>query len=50
MYGEIILQLIQDFQRDFLKNLQHSVQMLEVTKRNLNVYFKFANVGHMRYT
>ena len=29
MYGEIILQLIREFQRDFSRNLQHSVGMLQ---------------------
>ena len=33
MYGEIILQLIREFQRDFPRKLQHSVGMLKVTKR-----------------
>ena len=44
--GKIILQLIRDFQQDFQRNLQHSVQMLDVKKRNLNVCFKFANASH----
>ena len=44
MYGEIILQLIREFQRDFPGKLQHSVGMLKVTKRISNVYF--ATSGH----
>ena len=46
VYGEIILQSIHDFQRDFTRNVQHSVGMLKVTKRNSNVHLKFANSGH----
>ena len=41
MYGEIILQLIREFQRDFLSKLQHSVGTLKVTKRISNVHFSF---------
>ena len=37
MHGEIILQLIHDLQGDFQRNPQHSIGMLKVTKRNLNV-------------
>ena len=45
LYGEIILQLICNFQRDFPRNLQHS---LKVTKWNSNVCFKFAKFrSHM---
>ena len=47
VYGEIILKLIRDFQIDFPGNLQHSNGILKVTKRNLNVRFKFTNSGHM---
>ena len=46
MHGEIILQLIPKFQRDFPRNLHHSVRMLKVTKRNSNVRVKFGNSGH----
>ena len=46
MYGEIILQLIRESQRDFPRKLQHSVGMLKVTKRISSVYFSFANLGH----
>ena len=46
MYGEIILQLIREFQRDFQRNLQHPVGMLKVTKRISNVHFSFATLGH----
>ena len=46
MYGENILQLIRDFQRDFPINLLHCVGMLKVIKRKSNVRFKFANLGH----
>ena len=45
MYGEIILQLIREFQRGFLRKLQHSVGMLKVTKRISNVHFSFATSG-----
>ena len=46
MYGDIILQLIREFQRYFPRNLQHSVRMLKITKRNQNGRFSFANSGH----
>ena len=46
MYGEISLQLIREFQRDFPRKLQHSVGMLKVTKRISNVHFSFATSGH----
>ena len=46
VYGEIILQLICDFQRDFPRNFQYSIGILKVTKRNWNVCFKFENSGH----
>ena len=47
MYGEIILQLIRELQRDFPRKLQHSVGMLRVyTKRISNVHFSFATSGH----
>ena len=45
-YGEIILQLIREFQRDFPRKLQHSVGTLKVTKRISNVHFSFATSGH----
>ena len=31
MYGDIILQLIREFQRHFPRNLRHSVGMLKIT-------------------
>ena len=34
MHGDIVLQLIGEFQRYFPKNLEHSVGMLNITKRN----------------
>ena len=34
------------FGKDFLRNLQDSTQMLEITKRNLNVLFIFGNTCH----
>ena len=46
MYGEIILQLIREFQRGFPIKLQHSVGMLKVTKTISNVDFSFATSGH----
>ena len=46
MYDDIILQLIHEFQRYFPRNLEHSVGMLKITKRNLNVRFSFAISGH----
>ena len=46
MYGEIILQLIREFQRDFPRKLQHFVGMLKVTKRISNVHFIFATSGN----
>ena len=46
VYGEISLQLIREFRRDFLRNLQLSIGMLKVIKGNSNVRFKFANSGH----
>ena len=46
MYGEIILQLIREFQRDFPRKCQHSIGMLKVTKRISNVHFSFATSGH----
>ena len=46
MYGDIILQLIHEFQRQFPRNLRHSVGMSKITKRNQNVRFSFAISGH----
>ena len=46
MYGEIILQIIRKFQRDFPRKLQHSVGMLKITKKISNVHFSFAASGH----
>ena len=46
MNGEIILQLIREFQRDLPRKPQHSVGMLKVTKRRSNVHFSFATSGH----
>ena len=46
MYGDIILQLIREFQRHFPRNGQHSVVTSKITKRNSNVRFSFANSGH----
>ena len=37
MDGEIVLQLIHDFQRDFPRNLQHSVGLLKVTNLQIRV-------------
>ena len=39
-------QLIREFQRYFPRNLEHSVGMLKITKRNWNVRFSFAISGH----
>ena len=46
MYGEIILQLTGDFQKDVPTNLQQSFGKVESYKEELNVCFKFANSGH----
>ena len=46
MYGEIVWQLIREFQSDFPRKRQHSVGMLKVTKRISNVHFSFASSGH----
>ena len=46
MYGEIILQLFREFQRDFPRKLQHSVGMLKVTKSNSNVHYLWAFKHH----
>ena len=46
-YGDIIFQSVHDIQREFPKrHLQHSFQMLEVTKRDSNVHLNFANSGY----
>ena len=41
MYGEIMLQLIREFQRDFPRKLQHSVGMLKVTEEDFECSFQF---------
>ena len=46
MYGDIILQLIREFQRHFPRNLRHSVGMLNITKTNQDVRFSSAISGH----
>ena len=46
MYGDIILQLICEFQEYFPRHLQHSVGMLKITIRSLNVRFNFATFDH----
>ena len=46
MRGEIILQLIGEFQRDFSRKRQYSVGMLKVTKRISNFRFSFATTYH----
>ena len=46
MYGEIIWQLIREFQSDFSRKPQHSVRMLKVTKGISNVHFSFDSSGH----
>ena len=46
MYGDVVLRLIREFQRDFPRNLQHSVGMFKSTKRNSNVCFNFGTLGH----
>ena len=35
------------FLKDFQRNLQDSIQMLDITKRNLNVHFIVGNIGHV---
>ena len=45
MYGEIILQLIREFQRDFPRKLQHSVGMsVESYKEDFECSFQFRNL------
>ena len=34
------------FRKDFQRNHQDSIQMADVTKRNLNVHFILGNTGH----
>ena len=34
------------FRKDFQRNVQHSIHMLGITKRNLNVHFILGNTGH----
>ena len=46
MYGEISLQLIREFQKDFPRKLHYSVGMLKVTRRISNVHFSFAASGY----
>ena len=46
MYDKIILQLICEIQRDFPRKLQHSIGILKVMKRILNVHYSFATSGH----
>ena len=44
MYGDIIVQLIREFQRYFPRNFQHPIGMLKITKRNnWNVCFSFVD-------
>ena len=46
MYGEIIWQLIREFQSDFSRKLQYSVGMLKVAKGISNFHFSFDSSGH----
>ena len=39
-------QLMRLFRKDFQRNVQHSIQMLDITKRNSNVHFVLENTGH----
>ena len=34
------------FWKDFQRNVQHSIHMSDITKRNLNVHFILGNTGH----
>ena len=39
--------LMRLFGKDFQRNVQHSIHMLDITKRNLNVHFILGNTGHV---
>ena len=39
-------QLMRLFRKDFQRNVQHSIQMSDITKRNSNVHFILGNTGH----
>ena len=34
------------FRKDFQRNVQHSIHMSDITKRNSNVHFILGNTGH----
>ena len=34
------------FRKDFQRNVQHSIHMSDITRRNLNVHFILGNTGH----
>ena len=38
--------LMRLFRKDFQRNVQHSIHMSDITKRNSNVYFILGNTGH----
>ena len=38
--------LMRLFRKDFQRNVQHSIHMWDITKRNLNVHFILGNTGH----
>ena len=43
---ECFLHLMHLFWKDFQRNVQHSIQMSDNTKRNLNVHFILGKTGH----
>ena len=36
------------FRKDFHRNVQHSIHISDITKRNSNVHFILGNTGHAR--
>ena len=45
-YFESFFQLMPLFRKDFQRNVQHSMPILDTTKRNLNVHFSEILVTH----
>ena len=43
----LFLQLMHLFRKDFQRNIQHSIKMLDITKRNSNVHFILGKTGHV---
>ena len=46
-YFESFIQFMRLFQKDFQRNVQHSIQMPDITERNSNVHFILGNTGHV---